>query len=385
MWKPQTNTCLFHPTLATMVLSMTVAVMSGCGGEKTEPSSGCDFETTAMWHALIEDGVGLTVGDWDGEPGDEILAATDNGRLYVFTLDGTLIDDLDLSAAIDPDDPTWWSGFSKLSLGQTNDGPQLSAHGGWSLMVNVFDADGGLSWNTYNDYGINDTTWGDLDGDGLDELLLAYNGSGGAHARSSEGELIWNTNEPDADYSSRRTGNVWDVQVVPPRPDREAIVVLAAHDNIEVRNTNGDPMTPSRLEHDAFGGLAVAPTSDGGVEIASIGLWDDTLIVTDQAGTEQWQVPAFLPLLSPANAVVTADVDADSISEWAYYDPTGKLVVMSSTGEQRAVVAMPFSEGSYPFCDDDIVTPDGHAIAHDEDDAVVVVLLGDRLVAFPIE
>jgi hypothetical protein len=80
MFKSQRNTSLLHQTLAAIVLSMAVPLVGGCHGEKTEPESGCDFDTTAVWHAPIEDGVGLTVGDWDGEPGDEILATTEWNR-----------------------------------------------------------------------------------------------------------------------------------------------------------------------------------------------------------------------------------------------------------------------------------------------------------------
>lgn len=69
------------------------------------------------------------------------------------------------------------------------------------------DSGGELLWSYPSDkdgqiWGVNDVCSADLDGDGLDELIIGYNGGTGLHVLDSQGHLLWKNTD---------RANVWHV------------------------------------------------------------------------------------------------------------------------------------------------------------------------------
>jgi hypothetical protein len=72
----------------------------------------------------------------------------------------------------------------------------------WGQKVKARSADGKLLWSYAGGDGVDDVWAADLNGDGLDEVIIGYNGRTGLHVLDSTGKLLWkNTN----------LSNVWHV------------------------------------------------------------------------------------------------------------------------------------------------------------------------------
>jgi hypothetical protein len=63
-------------------------------------------------------------------------------------------------------------------------------------------SDGAKLWEEEGGQGVDDVWAADLNGDGLDETIIGYNGNSGLHVFSSEGKRLWKRTE---------LGNVWHV------------------------------------------------------------------------------------------------------------------------------------------------------------------------------
>src|SRR6266404_2617670 len=76
------------------------------------------------------------------------------------------------------------------------------------------DATGKEIWHYSATFGVNGAHWGDLDGDGTDEIIVGMNGFGGLQALAADGKRLWRAS----------AGNVWGQAVVPATKDRAALV-----------------------------------------------------------------------------------------------------------------------------------------------------------------
>jgi peroxiredoxin len=76
------------------------------------------------------------------------------------------------------------------------------AFGSWGHSVAALKRDGTKLWEEAGGDGIDDVWAADLDGDGVDEVIVGYNGSTGLHVFSAEGKRLWKRTD---------MGNVWNV------------------------------------------------------------------------------------------------------------------------------------------------------------------------------
>lgn len=72
----------------------------------------------------------------------------------------------------------------------------------WGVAPVVFGADGAIRFRVPDLTGVNDVIAADITGDGVDELLVGYNGNGGLRLFDHQGNQLWRT---------RGIGNVWTV------------------------------------------------------------------------------------------------------------------------------------------------------------------------------
>ena len=93
---------------------------------------------------------------------------------------------------------------AKLVAGQAS---QFLTFGLMQRAVEAHDSEGELLWSYPKERddeikGVNDICPVDLDGDGLDEVIIGYNGFVGLHVLNSQGELLW---------KNTKSGNIWHV------------------------------------------------------------------------------------------------------------------------------------------------------------------------------
>jgi hypothetical protein len=159
----------------------------------------------------------------------------------------------------------------------------------WGDSVVAFNAAGKTLWKQTSGDGIDDVWAADLDGDGCDEVIVGYNGSGGLHVFNHDGKRRW---------KNTQLTNVWSVtsgQVVGGK--RLQVIAAGGTAGAHIFDANGTslktlkgPFDPLRVgvvlltQHDSFDTILFATSGDdheGGI-IAAVDsrgktLWRHTL------------------------------------------------------------------------------------------------------------
>ena len=166
---------------AAMTLCIGIGIGIGCAEEKGSALPSPD----AVWSMAVPDATELQTADWDGAAGDELVVLFGDGTIEVYDTQSRLVDALEL-----PDHDTQ---YASMAIGAGGSGPLLTIR--QLDYIDTFDADGTLLLTVSNDsYGTEytDTAWGDVDGDGVEELYIAQeNGlGGGILAYSATGERL---------------------------------------------------------------------------------------------------------------------------------------------------------------------------------------------------
>ena len=184
----------FHQTLDDALFSFEVPAGYEVYGRpqdgKIEPTAGLELAWSRQ-------------GIWDG-------VASAIGRPTVFGLEhggrvAELNDDGGEIATTKVDDGAGSIRAANLVAGQTC---QLLAFHHWGPAVEARSAEGELLWSYAREPGA-DETWAvddvwpaDLDGDGLDEVIIGFHGAAGLHVLDPKGHLLWKNTD---------LGNVWHV------------------------------------------------------------------------------------------------------------------------------------------------------------------------------
>lgn len=123
--------------------------------------------------------------------------------------------------------------------------------GGWTSPAKLVDHKGKTEW--WHGNSVDDTAFGDIDGDGKLEFAVGYNGGGGVTLLNAQGKELWN--KPD--------GNVWHVEMTDTNSDgKPEIVHSNAGGVLTVRNALGDVVSQSHpAEYFAFFSLCRWPAS----------------------------------------------------------------------------------------------------------------------------
>lgn len=101
--------------------------------------------------------------------------------------------------------------------------------GGWQTGA-LLAEDGRRLWQPNPLNGMDDLAAGDLDGDGVPEFVVGYNGDGGLHRLDATGRPVWQAED----------GNVWHVEIVDTDGDGKAEIVHSnAGGELTVREPDG--------------------------------------------------------------------------------------------------------------------------------------------------
>jgi hypothetical protein len=108
--------------------------------------------------------------------------------------------------------------------------------GGWQTGA-LIGADGSRVWQPEPGFGVDDLAAGDVDGDGVPEFVVGYNGGGGVRLLDAAGKERWRKGD----------ANVWHVEVVDTDGDGKAEIVHSnAAGAMTVRDATGAVLRSAR-------------------------------------------------------------------------------------------------------------------------------------------
>jgi hypothetical protein len=313
-------------------------VLTGCRPAPTPPPAPVETapppkpvaptQFIQRWSVAVPGASALCVGDWDGDGAADVLAADASPALVVIGADGTRKNSVQLPER-----------FTAIECGR---GPRLLGYSTWGKQVRVLDGAGKELWAYAGPTGVNGAHWGDLNGDGKDEMIVGMNGFGGLHAVSAEGQLLW---------QNKNIGNVWNQAVIPAVPARTSLVFATeANGSIRVFDGAGNRLQTLRPNDQYCSQISAAVVdASNTVQLAAIGQGHEAVVVAmDTQGVVAWKAPCVMDRSgwrSPSFA--SGDLDGDGTPEWVFLGTPGKLQIVSARGSELGSV--PISETAAAF------------------------------------
>ncbi len=161
---------------------------------------------------------------------------------------------------------------------------QLLSFSGWGPTVKALNTGGAALWTYELGQGVNDVWAYDLDGDGLSEVVIGYNGATGLHVLDHEGKPIW---------KNTQLGNVWNVSAGVVRANEPPVVVsTSAQGMVHVFSADGNRIDNLRASCYA----TMIRIADGEsltkpqIIVGGTGDRGEVLLGMDAEGQEHWKV-----------------------------------------------------------------------------------------------
>jgi len=266
-----------------------------------------------VWNRAVPWAMGMACGDWDGDSASDVVLVG-GGKLERFNWDGE-----------GTETRSWPNEDSILEIGRTRSGEaRIAAYSNWGKRVRVVDRAGKELWTSPSSSGLDGAHWGDLDGDGDDELVVGHNGGGGLQAIGIDGKVRWEVGG---------LGNVWSQAVIPARDGKAGrVFITEAGGTVRSYDAQGAALGRFRLD-DQYCAAMNAAWMGPAAGIQVIGeAGRESVAVADASGAVQWQFPV---KGSPGNwrstQFVSGDLTGDGVPEWVVRAGK-KLVVASADG-----------------------------------------------------
>jgi hypothetical protein len=286
------------------------------------PASASLLKSNLVWSVPIPTAMAVCVGDWESDGSARVLVA-DGSSLHVLDMSGVEKATLTLP-----------QGLTAIECGRSKTaGARLLGYTVWGNNVSVIDHAGKVLWSKNAGSGVDGAHWGDLDGDGNDEMVLSMNGFGGLRALSGDGKKLW----------SASILNVWSAAIIP-RATNGAALVLAtdASGSVNVFDASGQRLNSLRPEGGYYTGVAAGMTESNTVQILAF-CQTGAATAFDLTGKVAWITSS---TSGTTGAAVTADLAAmgdfvgDGAKEWAFIDGTGDIVIATTSGQKIASVPL---------------------------------------------
>jgi hypothetical protein len=312
----------YYHVIGGMTGSTYVASTGALANPPPLPASSSLFKSNLVWSVTIPGAQALCVGDWESDGSARVLVAA--GRtLHVLDLTGAEKSTLPL-----PDQ------FTAIECGRTKAaGARLLGYTLWGRQVSVIDHAGKMSWSHSAGMGLDGAHWGDLNGDGNDEMIVGMNGFGGLEALSGDGKKLW----------SASLANVWGQAIVPAAAHRPALVLATdASGSVNVFDAAGRRQNSLRPEGGYYTGVTAGVAESNSVQILAFSGNVGSVAAFDQAGKVAWITTALSSTASsgsPHGCAVMGDLTGDGINEWAFIDGSGDLVIATTGGQKVCSIA----------------------------------------------
>jgi predicted esterase len=295
------------------------------------------FKMRPAWEISIPDALWMCAGDWNLDGEREILVsdANDPANLHVIDSNGREIETVGL--------PTW---FQRIQCGSINGQPTLLAYKRGGRSVKVLDRDGKKLWAYACEQGVSCANWGDLDGDGNDEMVVGMMGLRGLHAVSENGKRLWEVSDMVI---------VWSQSVISARQNRPA-TVFATDLGGGVCIFDGTGKSKSTiLNEDLYFNVVRAAEIDtnGTIQILGIGVKADVsfrhrlyfVVAIDVEGNIAWKRRISLKTGDATwrdrQFLTAGDLDGDGLPEWVYAYSSKIMAVASPGNEEIATIDTP--------------------------------------------
>jgi peroxiredoxin len=284
----------------------------------TLPDASQMLKPSVLWTKTIPGAQTLCMGDWENDGIPRVLVAA-GSTLHVLDLTGAETSSVPLPGR-----------FTLIECGRNKEkGPRLLGYSNWGHEVTVMDHSGTKLWTVSAGSGVDGAHWGDLNGDGTDEMVVGMNGGGGLQAWSADGKKLW----------SATLGNVWNQAIVSATQTQPArVFATEAGGSVKMFDAQGKQMATMRPNGGYYAQMAACRTADKTIQIAAIN--GDNTVVFDETGQVAWTATAIGDHAGWRTcSFAVGDLIGDGTREWAFIDGTGSLVIATSNGQKLSSIA----------------------------------------------
>jgi peroxiredoxin len=273
-----------------------------------------------LWTNAISGAEAICAGAWDDQGTARILVAAGT-TLHVLDAGGAEKSSIPVPDRFDNIECGWRNGKGALLLGRGRLGQKMM----------VIDKMGKKLWEYGAMFGIDGAHWGDLHGDGTDQVIAGMNGFGGLIALSSEGKELW----------SVALGNVWNQAVVPATKDRPALVFATeAGGAVRVFDATGKQLRSLKPDGGYYAQMTARAVDNNSVQILAIN--GSSTVAFDDMGNVAWTTSATPNAGGWVSGCFAAgDLKGDGGIEWVFVDGSGALVIATPSGQKLAALTTP--------------------------------------------
>ena len=277
------------------------------------------------WSYEIPEAVCIGYGNWEGDGNLKILIADNDKQLHILDVEGNMASTLTLPAQFDAIECGWHQEYGVHLLGETPKGTKFC----------VIDRHGKTRWR-YSDWLRIRPHWGDLNGDGNDEIVV--NEMGKLVALTAGKKVLWKI--------TQRPFSAIDHVIIPSGGSVQQALILALSSAIKVYDQSGkllralQPNSVSSLTAWSYISGAIMDAS-GKIQIVIFGLGAgkdavDEVLACDLAGNVVWRTVGYIHPLFTGNFFACEDMNGDGVREWTFMENPGELVFVSPQSEKLA-------------------------------------------------